>query len=130
MHDKVNFLNDKKYNMHQKYGNSLKILNTFNIFQVFYHWKNKVHQHISCYWSLSIPPEKIRKPLVFWCFREYKKRPVVRNRLNSFPKKQLLTVFYMVYFLKGCGLVTEIKIYSTTNVILWMSSFPDQILPF
>ena len=24
---------------------------------------------ISCHWSLSIPPENIRKPEAFWCFR-------------------------------------------------------------
>ena len=28
---------------------------------------------ISCYWSLSVPLESIRKPLVFWCFQGVQK---------------------------------------------------------
>ena len=35
-------------------------------------WKNEDNQPcslaISCHWSFSIPPENIRKRLVFWCF--------------------------------------------------------------
>ena len=27
------------------------------------------HQLISCYWSISIPIENIKKPLFFWCFQ-------------------------------------------------------------
>ena len=29
------------------------------------------------------PPENIRKPLVFWCFQTYRKRPVALNRLTG-----------------------------------------------
>ena len=31
------------------------------------------------YWALSLPPENIRKPEVFWFFRGSRKRPVVWN---------------------------------------------------
>ena len=74
--------------------------------------------------------KKIRKPLVFWCFREYRKRPVVRNLLKIiFLKSSCLPVFYMAHFFKGCELGMEIKMHSTTNVILGMASVPDQIFP-
>ena len=29
------------------------------------------------------PPENIRKPLVFWCFQTYRKKPVALNRLTG-----------------------------------------------
>ena len=32
------------------------------------------YQLISCHWSLSIPPENIRKSLVFWCLQEVEKQ--------------------------------------------------------
>ena len=34
-------------------------------------------------WSLSIPPENIRKPVVFLCFWAYRKKSVVWNGLNN-----------------------------------------------
>ena len=39
-----------------------------------------IHYPISCHWSLSIPPENIRKSDVF---RRYRKRPMAWNRLRS-----------------------------------------------
>ena len=39
---------------------------------------------ISCQWSLSTPPENIRKPLVFWCFQEVLKETIsVKWVINS-----------------------------------------------
>ena len=36
-------------------------------------WNRISDQPISCHWSLCIPPEKIRKPEVFWCFQMVQK---------------------------------------------------------
>ena len=36
---------------------------------------------VSYHWSLSIPPENIRKPDIFYVFRGYQKRPVAWNGL-------------------------------------------------
>ena len=43
------------------------IFRYFSIFDIFiYHYS---YQSISCHLSLSIPPETIPEPLVFWCFQ-------------------------------------------------------------
>ena len=42
-----------------------------------------LHWPIWCHWSLLIPPENIRKPLVFWCFQGYQKRSVAWNGLKQ-----------------------------------------------
>ena len=34
----------------------------------------KMSEPISCYWSLLIPPENIRKPLIFRCFQGVSKK--------------------------------------------------------
>ena len=49
------------YFMSIKYISSTKPTKFETYFEVGVHW------YISCYWSLSIPPENIRKPEVFWC---------------------------------------------------------------
>ena len=42
---------------------------------------------IPCYWSLLIPPESIRKPLVFWCFHGVSKEISGMKWVNDFPSK-------------------------------------------
>ena len=42
-----------------------------------------LYQPISCHWSLLIPPENIRKPLVFWCFQGVSKEISGMKWINS-----------------------------------------------
>ena len=50
--------------------------------------------------SLSIPPEKIRRPEVY-VFRRYKMRPVTWNRLISSCKRLLCNMRYLIWLLDG-----------------------------
>ena len=53
---------------------------------LFWKW-NSLNAHVivvMCDWSLSIPPEKIRKSLTYDVFRGYRKRPVGWNWLKRF----------------------------------------------
>ena len=65
-------------------------------YSYFHHFKSS--QSISCHWSLSIPPENIRKSEVFWGFQGVSKRRVVWNRLKlTLREKCPNTDFFLVW---------------------------------
>ena len=71
---------------------------------------------ISCHWSLSIPTESFRKPLVFWCFQGvYRKRLVVCNGLSACEQlgafdqcSNYFKTWKKDYFISGCSMFNVI----------------------
>ena len=72
-------------------------------------------QSISCHWSLSISPENIRKSLIFWCFRGYRKRPLAWNGLIYqlfFRTTNLLLLLYPLLLIKSMTYSLAIRFFS------------------
>ena len=59
-------------------------LNQGEKFKLFFFYNAAIVWPIPCYWSLLIPPESIRKPLVFWCFHGVSKEISGMKRANGY----------------------------------------------
>ena len=81
---------------------SQAILRVVQVQHLSYYYKStlfnstKISYPISCHWSLLIPPENIREPLVFRCFQGVSKRTVVWNGLIRKSIKICLSVEFCI----------------------------------
>ena len=66
------------------------------------------HEPISCHWALSIPPENIRKPKIFWCFQG------VSKETSGMKWVTLLSKSSLIIFSK----FSELQIIRTTEYLL------------
>ena len=75
--------------------------NVFFFFSFFVLLEKNFLQLISCHWSLSIPPENIKKQRFFGVFRKHRKRSVAWNELKV-PEGSFLDFVTIFFCRKDC----------------------------